>query len=578
MLALVTDAEALALGLRSAGQTLSGFPAVRPHQLDPIFRVIDQATEWLARERPGGGDAVRDRLLALCQALTLDPAGQFEPVRNRLLLQQARLHIHRHEWVEADRVLEPLLFRPFAAADDMGAVMQAMLLDRLVRPNLVSDQSALAALFFERLLFLFSRFRAVHERLDLLEAFAPQLLLLMKLAGVTEHVIRRTGLPAEVVASFEPAIAYLRVRRAWRGRTDTPARVMYRARHGKVFRQFHGGLCAAAAARTTFALSAASLRATGPIRPTHRTLATRGMGGIGDIATMIPGLVALADKTGAPVHFAVPRAMRALVAGFPQIVPLAIEDPIAIEDYETWFNLSECPAARVEVATVPNVDRGRIEAFANALGVTAADLDRVGWTARFQLDERQLRLRDTLRARVRDRGRTLVGVAPFSREEYKRAPALLEAARTLARHHEVVILHSRQLPALDRAGLRIAETPDLASLIAVIAACDHVVTIDTAHVHLAGALGVPTLAVFGPTDGRFMTRHYETTRLLQPWGRCPVMPCWRNEDHACRQSLGPQSLCLEHLGAAEIIEAFARLQAELPAQAETRPHRTLTAA
>ncbi len=578
LLELIADAEATATRLRNAGSTPSGFTAIRPRHLDPVFAVLEQATDWLFSHQPGGPDVVGERLLELCRVLLADPCASYHGVRDRLRLLQARLHIRRGEWAEADRAIGPLVFRPYIVGDNMETVRQAMLLDRHLRPNLVPSMPAWAGLLLERLLFLFSRFPQLHHQLDLLEEFAVQLNLLFRLPSVREHVARCSGIPEEVLGNFEAAVTYLHSRRHWPNRETSPRRLIYKAVRGSVFRQVFGVLRATASSRTTFALSSGSVHRVVPNRPAHRTLVTRAMGGVGDLVTMVPGLVALAVKTGAPVHFAVPRELLAVVSGFPEIVPLSIDDDIALEDYETWFNLGECPAARVEVATMPNVDRGRIEAFANAVGITAADLDRSGWTARFQLTDRQQHIRQEFRRIAHESGRKLIGIAPFSREEYKRAPALIEAAERLAQEHQVVILHSRQLPVLDRAGLRIAETPDLASLVAVIAACDHVLTIDTAHVHIAGALSVSTLAIFGPTDGRFMTRHYPKTRLLQPWTSCPVMPCWRNEDAGCRLSLGPESVCLEHLRVSDIMDAFAAVEREVPTPAEIDLAKTLTAA
>ena len=575
---LLDEADALTHSLRSAGTTPSGFTAVRPGHVDPLLRVLARAADWLVSERPGGHDDAVERTLALCAAVLRDPAAQYETVRNRLRLIQGRLHVHRREWAAADSAIGPLVFRPHAACDDMGAVREAMLLDRFVRPNLVETLPGLAALFVERLLFLYSRHGAGSSHLDLLEDFAPQITLLLRMPGIADHVARVCGLPVEALTQLEPALDYMRTRRRSPERRWDPARLLFRLRRGKEFRALFKALHTASQTRTAFALSRASVGRTERLAPRHRTLVTRGMGGAGDIATMIPGLVALARKTGAPVHFAIPRALLPVASGFPEIVPLAVDEDIQFEAYETWFNFGECPAARAEVATAPFVTRGRIELFARAAGITPEDLDASGWTARFQLDARQQAIRDRLHDAARAQGRRLVGVAPFSRDEYKRAPALITAARQLAVEHEVIVLHSHQLPILDRAGLRIGDTPDLGALIAVIAACDYVISVDTAHVHLAGALGVPTLAIFGPTDGRLVVERYPHARLLQPRDSCPIMPCWRSEDLSCRISRGLDSVCLDRLAAADILAGFARMVEEAPCPAPVETDRALTAA
>jgi ADP-heptose:LPS heptosyltransferase len=67
--------------------------------------------------------------------------------------------------------------------------------------------------------------------------------------------------------------------------------------------------------------------------------------------------------------------------------------------------------------------------------------------------------------------------------------------------------------------------PELA---ATIAACELVISVDTGIFHLAGALSVPTLGLFGPTSGEVMCRPYPThspvTSPERPPGCDP--PCY----------------------------------------------------
>ena len=45
--------------------------------------------------------------------------------------------------------------------------------------------------------------------------------------------------------------------------------------------------------------------------------------------------------------------------------------------------------------------------------------------------------------------------------------------------------------------------------------CDAFISVDTGFLHLAGSLGVPTVGLFGPTDGALTCEFYPTVRVLQ---------------------------------------------------------------
>lgn len=52
---------------------------------------------------------------------------------------------------------------------------------------------------------------------------------------------------------------------------------------------------------------------------------------------------------------------------------------------------------------------------------------------------------------------------------------------------------------------------------------DAILTVDTAAMHIGGALGKPTVALFGLTDGRYRTSKYKSVRYIQ--GEADCSPC-----------------------------------------------------
>lgn len=171
------------------------------------------------------------------------------------------------------------------------------------------------------------------------------------------------------------------------------------------------------------------------------------------------------------------------------------------------------------------------------------------------------RIEAWLATRGRDPGRPLVGVAPGAAygtaKQYP--PALLAAALI-----DIVARTGAQVVWLgavnDRPGARALEdawrareasfTPGrdvidavgyttVGELLAVVASCHAVVANDSGVMHVAGALGVPVTAVFGPTD----------ERATAPLGRHEILvepvfcrPCLLREcpiDHRCMKRIAP---------------------------------------
>lgn len=78
-----------------------------------------------------------------------------------------------------------------------------------------------------------------------------------------------------------------------------------------------------------------------------------------------------------------------------------------------------------------------------------------------------------------------------------------------------------------------------------IAACDVVVSPDTAHIHVAGAVNVPIYGIFGPTDGNLRLTDYDVPFVLpRPFLACGRQPCWYKPcpERWCLTTLSPKSI------------------------------------
>lgn len=91
--------------------------------------------------------------------------------------------------------------------------------------------------------------------------------------------------------------------------------------------------------------------------------------------------------------------------------------------------------------------------------------------------------------------------------------------------------------------------PALEDLIGVVSQCDYAITIDTGLMHLAGALGKPMIAIFGPTRPNFLVDFYENVIVLDANQSCS--PCWE---------VGCNSFCAPRVPPEMISSAFDELR------------------
>ncbi len=91
----------------------------------------------------------------------------------------------------------------------------------------------------------------------------------------------------------------------------------------------------------------------------------------------------------------------------------------------------------------------------------------------------------------------------------------------------------------------------LRDLVSLIKRINVLVTGDTAPLHVGSALGVPTVALFGPTDPR---RHLPPGRKVTSIARrLPCQPCYKGN---CRNS--EELACLKKIGVEEVFEAVSK--------------------
>jgi len=136
------------------------------------------------------------------------------------------------------------------------------------------------------------------------------------------------------------------------------------------------------------------------------------------------------------------------------------------------------------------------------------------------------------------------------------------ARRLVEEHHGRIILpwgdegerrRAAEIVAALGPAAMVPERGSLAELAALLAACDVVVGGDTGPLHMAWAVGTPTVSLYGPNPSARNGPRGELHRVFQSAVECS--PCWGKE---CPTG---DFICMEAIGVAEVAAAADRLLA-----------------
>ena len=294
-------------------------------------------------------------------------------------------------------------------------------------------------------------------------------------------------------------------------------------------------------------------------------LVMRAMGGIGDLLMMTAGFELLHRKYPKQrLDLAIHRKFFPIFEHNPTVNLLDISELESnrIFEYRLVFNLTECPASRVESRTAPNVKANRTDIFANALGASRSVLAGSNRQLIYNIGKAE---QDNADAFWRENGldqdgSVVIGLQLTTADPYKDHPNMRELIAMLAEKYRVLVF------ALEHTGYDehpnvIAVRESLPNVLALIGRCHIIVAPDSAFVHVAGALDIPCVAIFGPTDGKVFTRYYKRCRYLDARREYSCIPCWRNQHQPCKLTNSLLSACMTGISV-EVIAAAVEQQLE----------------
>ncbi len=178
----------------------------------------------------------------------------------------------------------------------------------------------------------------------------------------------------------------------------------------------------------------------------------------------------------------------------------------------------------------------------------------------FSFDEAEVRQAEAFLEPARSAGQEIVAIHPGSGSERKCWPPQKYEAliKHLAEENSAPLiilgpaderLVGRMTTLGAELGCPVVNTPPLRQLAALLAKCDAYVGNDSGVTHLAAATGIPTIAIFGPTDPEVWAPRGANVKLVTHRTACS--PCSREEMRRC-----DHRRCLSELHVAEVADSL----------------------
>ena len=219
----------------------------------------------------------------------------------------------------------------------------------------------------------------------------------------------------------------------------------------------------------------------------------------------------------------------------------------------TVINLSNpCPAALYEVDN-PQIKLNRIDIFAHSMGILNPSRPQIfledseiDWG--FKWIEKQF-----------GEVGNIVGIVHKCASDgmFRNYPYMKEVSKQLIRRKiKVLYIDPNYSPFVFLGKKNFSSTIGLSlrELISIMPYLRFLVTSDTGPLHLAGALNIPIVAIFGPTDGKVRCDHYSNVDLIT--SECENMPCWYNY---CHKDMMKSSPCLSKIKSGEVCDRILNL-------------------
>jgi ADP-heptose:LPS heptosyltransferase len=289
-----------------------------------------------------------------------------------------------------------------------------------------------------------------------------------------------------------------------------------------------------------------------------KILITRAMGGIGDLLMMTPAIHALKIKyPDSEINLAIPRRYFPVFEGNDDVELIDIDgDFFTHLHFHKWYNLTDCPAARKESMTAPKVKKSRIDIFASAMNINFLSRSKISRKPRYFLSAEELRFASQFRSNHDLNEKTVIGVQLHSDETYRDYPLMEKLVMKLAEKYAVLIFDNETINGFEFKNIIKVQNLPIRKAFAIAHKCNAIIAPDSSFIHFAAAFDIPTIALFGPIDGKVRTKHYPNCTYLSAKELFGCMPCWRNESIPCKLTGMRTSECMKEIPVNQIVHVL----------------------
>jgi ADP-heptose:LPS heptosyltransferase len=287
-------------------------------------------------------------------------------------------------------------------------------------------------------------------------------------------------------------------------------------------------------------------------------LITRAMGGIGDLLMMTPGIHALKKKyPKSEINLAIPKRYFPIFEGNEDVKLLDIEgDFFNHLKFHKWHNFTDCPAARKESLTAPRVKKSRIEIFSSALNINFHSKINMCKKPRFFFNEEELEYASDYWKKSGLSDKKVIGIQLHSDETYRDYPLMEKLVENISKRFTVMLFDGEVISGFEYENVIKIQHLPIRKAFALAQKCNVIIAPDSSFIHFAAAFDIPTIALFGPIDGKVRTKHYPNCTYLSAKEIFGCLPCWRNETLPCKLTGMRTSECMKQIPVNQIIKTL----------------------
>ena len=255
-----------------------------------------------------------------------------------------------------------------------------------------------------------------------------------------------------------------------------------------------------------------------------RIFVTRDLGGLGDMICILP-VIQHFHKLGYKIDISVPVQYRVLFEGYQNKFYLETDiKDIDRQNYKYWLEMF-CAAGDYEGEVDFRITKSRIQNFCDVIP------DCKPCQPEFKKIKKKT-----------NKGYIVISLKSKNRVKDWPEESCIELCKKLKKK-KIYIVDDREKLNYKRTGIISKNNLDIKKLINLVSYADLVISLDTGLLHIAAALGVNCLGLFGPTNGKSTVEYYPTVEYISVKNttRNCFQPCYYNIKHnncKCRGFIG----------------------------------------